>query len=107
MSSAVTEAARLFRANLMYRRPELYDQLTSGDDLAHQAARAATQHNKTVRSVLDLGCGTGRDLETFRTQFGWSGVGIDLQPQLVSYARAFRPELDVRVGDIRTVRLGR
>lgn len=105
--SAFTDAAHLSRTNLMYRRPELYDQLTEGDDLAHQAARAATQHHNAVRSVLDLGCGTGRDLEIFRTEYGWSGVGIDLQPQLVNYARAFRPELDVHVGDIRTVRLGR
>jgi SAM-dependent methyltransferase len=54
-------------------------------------------------SVCDLGCGTGRDLgqlDLFSRR-----VGVDIQEGLVGYGRRLRPELDLRVGDLRTVRL--
>ncbi|MGH3922404.1 MAG: class I SAM-dependent methyltransferase, partial [Pseudonocardiaceae bacterium] len=52
----------------------------------------------------DLGCGTGRDLEYF-AEF-YLCVGVDLQPDLVDFACRHRPHLDIRVGDMRTFRLG-
>jgi SAM-dependent methyltransferase len=36
-------------------------------------------------AVLDLGCGTGRDLATLTPQF--TGTGIDIQPGLIDYGR--------------------
>ncbi|WP_420488809.1 class I SAM-dependent methyltransferase [Kribbella italica] len=58
------------------------------------------------RGVLDLGCGTGRHLAGLVAEFGVDAVGVDLQEQLVEYGRQ-RYGVDVRVGDMRSVRLGR
>ncbi|GAA5164645.1 hypothetical protein GCM10023321_53420 [Pseudonocardia eucalypti] len=103
----MTDPATLARANLMYRRPDLYDQLTTGDEQAAQVASAVAELAGPVASVLDLGCGTGRDLDIFRVHYGWDGTGIEFQPELVTYAQLVRPDLNIRLGDMRTVRLGR
>lgn len=102
----MTDPATLARTNLIYRRPDLYDQLTSGDEQAAQVARAVADLGATVSSVLDLGCGTGRDVEIFRAHYDWDPVGVEFQPHLVAYARVVRRDLNIRLGDIRTVRLG-
>jgi len=39
-------------------------------------------------SILDLGCGPGRDLKTFR-QLGHAPVGLDGAPEFVAMARAY------------------
>ncbi|HEY4019379.1 MAG TPA: hypothetical protein VGM75_11875 [Pseudonocardiaceae bacterium] len=49
------DADRLAEANLAYRRPSLYDELTAGDELAHTVARVASDLGVTVGTVLDLG----------------------------------------------------
>lgn len=103
----MTDPATLARANLMYRRPDLYDQLTTGDEQAAQVASTVAELAVPVSSVLDLGCGTGRDLDIFRSHYDWDGTGIEFQPDLVAYAQLVRPELNIRLGDMRTVRLGR
>ncbi|GAA2928765.1 class I SAM-dependent methyltransferase [Streptomyces enissocaesilis] len=54
---------------------------------------------------MDFGCGTGRDLEILAKRFDC--VGVDLHPGLVDYAHRVRPGLDIRTGDMRTVRLRR
>jgi SAM-dependent methyltransferase len=99
------DAERLAAANLAYRNPTLYDELTAGDELAHTVARVASDLGVTVGTVLDLGCGTGRDLAAF-ARSGWAGVGVDLQAALLAHGRTMHPGLDLRVGDLRTVRLG-
>jgi SAM-dependent methyltransferase len=58
------------------------------------------------RSALDVGCGTGRLLESL------SGAvpdcwGVDLLASNVEYARSARPRLHVVQGDMRSFRLGR
>jgi trans-aconitate methyltransferase len=97
----------LAASNLFYRRPELYDQIQS--DPAHTVARQveqmADEYAPEARTLLDFGCGTGRDLEYLARRFAC--VGADVQPQVVIYARRTRPRLDVRVGDMRSFRLGR
>ena len=57
-------------------------------------------------SILDVGCGTGQDLDTL------SGIcpdcwGIDYLPEMIESARAQRPHLHLEVSDMRSVRLGR
>ncbi|WP_051580062.1 class I SAM-dependent methyltransferase [Pseudonocardia acaciae] len=99
------DAASLAEANIVYRHPNLYDELTHADDQADTVARVVADLGARVATVLDLGCGTGRDLGIFRNRCGWSGVGIDLQPQMIDYARTTRPDLDLRVGDLRDLRL--
>jgi SAM-dependent methyltransferase len=61
---------------------------------------------KPPASILDVGCGTGRDLDFL------SGIcpdcwGVDHLPEVIESARTQRPHLHLRVGDMRSVRLGR
>jgi SAM-dependent methyltransferase len=58
------------------------------------------------RSVLDVGCGTGRLLESLSKTIAecW---GVDYMDGNVAYARTVRPELLIRQGDMRAIRLGR
>ena len=57
-------------------------------------------------SLLDVGCGTGRDLEWFATTIP-DCVGIDAQEQMVEFARSQRPAVDFRVADMESFDLGR
>lgn len=61
-------------------------------------------HRPDARTLVDFGCGTGRDLEFLAK--GFDCIGVDLQPGMVDHAHQVRPELDIRTGDMRTVRLG-
>ncbi|HEX3651009.1 MAG TPA: methyltransferase domain-containing protein, partial [Pseudonocardiaceae bacterium] len=92
--------------NLFYRRPALYDQVQADPlhTVARQVEQLVIQHAPTARTLLDFGCGTGRDLEYLASRFDC--VGVDLQPQMVAYANQVRPQLDVRVGDMRGFRFG-
>jgi SAM-dependent methyltransferase len=101
----IAEAAHLEASNLFYRDPALYDSMQADSDSASTCRALIDRHRPDARTLLDFGCGTGRDLEQLAQHFDC--IGVDLQPGLVDYARRTRTELDVRVGDMRTVRLGR
>ncbi|SFO04022.1 class I SAM-dependent methyltransferase [Amycolatopsis rubida] len=92
--------------NIAYRRPDLYDALTR-DSTAAATCRCLINEYGTgpAGSVLDLGCGTGRDLAGLADSH--DRVGVDLQPALISHACHQHPSLDLRVGDLRTIRLDR
>src|SRR5262245_6716478 len=60
----------------------------------------------TPRSILDLGCGTGRNLEMLAETIP-ECHGVDLLESNVQYARSVRRSIRFDVGDMRTVRLGR
>lgn len=91
--------------NLLYRDPVLYDTVQSDSASAGVCRTLIETHRPDARTLVDFGCGTGRDLEILAERF--ECVGVDLQPGLVDYARRARPELDIRTGDMRAVRLGR
>ena len=56
-------------------------------------------------SILDIGCGTGRDL--FEISQRCPGcVGIDFLPDLIAYAQKNYPTVAFQVGDMHTLRLG-
>lgn len=97
----------LAESSLPYRRPELYDELHHDPD--HTAARQQEalidQHQPDARTVLDIGCGTGSDLAYHARRFVCTGV--DVQPQMIAYARQRYPALNLHVGDMRSIRLGR
>ncbi|MFE9029068.1 class I SAM-dependent methyltransferase [Streptomyces iakyrus] len=101
----ITDPDHLEASNLFYRDPELYDTVQSDSDSVRICRELIDRHRPDTRTLLDFGCGTGRDLELLAQHYDC--IGVDLQPGLVDYARRTRPELDVRAGDMRTVRLGR
>lgn len=100
----IVEAERLEASNLFYRDPALYDDVQADSDGASICRELIYRHFPQAHTLLDFGCGTGRDLELLAQRFDC--IGVDLQPGLVDYACRTHPELDFRVGDMRTVRLG-
>jgi SAM-dependent methyltransferase len=96
-------------SNLLYRHPELYETVYDGAD--HAVARLAenlfqAQLGRPPASLLDIGCGTGRDLE-YLAKRSPDAVGVDYQQMMIDYARQQRPSIDFRTGDMRTLRLDR
>ncbi|WP_432077233.1 class I SAM-dependent methyltransferase [Streptomyces wuyuanensis] len=90
--------------NLLYRDPALYDVVQSDSTSAGMCQTLIELHCPDARTLVDFGCGTGRDLEVLAKRF--ECIGVDLQPGMVDHAHQARPELDIRTGDMRTVRLG-
>lgn len=96
-------------SNLLYRRPELYESVYDGS--GHVVPRMCERLFERYlggqpASILDIGCGTGRDLEYLSKRCA-DCVGVDYQPAMVDYASQQRPTIDFRAGDMRTLRLGR
>lgn len=59
-----------------------------------------------ARSLLDVGCGTGRHLELFRRSF--TVAGVDASPAMLRVARRrLGRSVPLAVGDMRSFRLGR
>src|SRR5690348_15460256 len=100
----IVDPRQLEASNLFYRDPALYDDVQADSDSAGICRELIGRHCPEARTLLDFGCGTGRDLDLLAQRL--ECIGVDLQPGLVDYARRIRPELDFRVGDMRTVRLG-
>ncbi|WP_330239200.1 class I SAM-dependent methyltransferase [Streptomyces sp. NBC_00525] len=91
--------------NLLYRDPALYDAVQADSTGAGMCLALVESYRPDARTLIDFGCGTGRDLHTLAERF--ECVGLDLQPGMVGYALRTRPTLDIRIGDMRTARLGR
>ena len=95
--------------SLLYDRPDLYELVfPDADDALGTMCRTAFERYLPAppRSVLDVGCGTGRLLEVLSTTIAecW---GVDYLESNVAYARRVRPALLIRQGDMRAIRLGR
>ena len=95
--------------NLSYDHPELYELLYPEPDEAtpKMCLRMFDRYlPEAPKSILDVGCGTGRDLDVL-ARGGAECWGVDRQPGMIEYAKSRRPHLELRVGDMRTVRLDR
>jgi SAM-dependent methyltransferase len=95
--------------NLLYRHPELYEEVypEPADGTVAMVRRMMTRFLPgPARSLLDVGCGTGRDLAGLAGECG-EGWGVDASAEMIAYARSVRPQLHLQVGDMRDVRLGR
>jgi trans-aconitate methyltransferase len=99
------DVAALRRSNLMYREPDLYDDFLD-DETLDALAVPVHQFAPDAATAVDLGCGTGRTLAELCTRRRLTGVGVDVQAELVSRAHG-HPWCEFVVADIRTVRLDR
>jgi SAM-dependent methyltransferase len=95
--------------SLLYDQPALYDAVfpDAAETELTMCLTAFTRFGAAPpRSLLDLGCGTAMNLERLARTVPdcW---GVDIQEVSIAYARSVRPRLTLRVGDMRTVRLGR
>ena len=100
--------ADLGSGNYLYRHPEYYELVYPEPDEAtpKMCLRMFSKYlPHPPVSILDVGCGTGRDLDLLsRTCHAcW---GIDLVPEMIAYAKKIRPHLHLGVADMRSVRLG-
>ena len=90
------------------RSAPFYDALYAFKDYvaaAEQLDALIRQHAPGARSLLDVGCGTGRHLERFRE---WYAVeGLDVDPQMVAIARDRLPGVTVHQADMVGFDLGR
>lgn len=78
------------------------------EDYAEEAAFAGsvlTSAAAPVRDVLELGSGGGHNAVHLKARFELTLV--DLSEDMLAVSRRLNPECDHRVGDMRTVRLGR
>lgn len=95
--------------NFLYRNPQFYELVypEPNDETPMMCRRMFSRYLATPpRSILDIGCGTGRDLDSLSRECP-DCRGVDYLREMVEFARATRPHLHVEVGDMRTVRLGR
>ena len=95
--------------NFLYRNPQHYETVypEPGEDTPKMCLRMFARFLKTPpRSILDIGCGTGRDLDVLSRACPecW---GVDFLPEMIHFAKGQRPHLKLSVGDMRSVRLGR
>ena len=95
--------------NFLYRNPQFYELVypEPNEETPEMCRRMFARYLPAPpASILDLGCGTGRDLDALARDCPdcW---GVDYLPEMVAYARATRPRLRVEQGDMRTIRLGR
>ncbi|WP_027502994.1 class I SAM-dependent methyltransferase [Rhodococcus sp. UNC363MFTsu5.1] len=101
--------------NLLTDNPALYEARfpdpdhTAGrfiDDVLQAHLPDATAGSRTgPAAVLDLGCGTGRDLG-YLAQLGYRCHGLDQSPAMVDYAQQRYPGVSAAVGDLRDFEIG-
>jgi len=70
---------------------------------AEQLLKWLERRNATVRSALDLGCGTGVLCETLHAR-GIDTLGVDLSREMIDIARQRSPRLRYAVADIVSLR---
>ena len=95
--------------NLLYDHPEYYESLYPEpyDETPSMCRRIFARFLQTPpRSLLDVGCGTGRDLRSLRKDCP-DCVGVDYLPQMIDYAKSRCNDIQFAVGDMRSFRLGR
>ena len=95
--------------NLLYDHPEFYEALypERNDETPALCRRLFERYlSAPPASLLDIGCGTGRDLRSLRRTCP-DCVGVDLLKNVIEYARSQAKDIEFEVGDMREIRLGR
>lgn len=93
----------------MYERSDvLYDVMYSGKDYVAEAStlsRLLSAIHPRARTILDVGCGTGRHLELLKGDYRMEG--LDLSERLLAINRERNPEVPLHHGDMTDFSLGR
>lgn len=76
----------------------VYDPLVDYDERAHEVRAAIRKRNPKARTLLDVGCGTGRYLERLRADY--EVCGVDISPEMVSICASRLAGVPVSVGDM-------
>lgn len=90
--------------NLLYGQPALYEVINHQDN-SGLVKRIFEQYQPTQpTSILDIGCGTGRDLYELSKSYP-TCVGVDYLESMISYAKKQYPDVHFQQGDMRSLRL--
>src|SRR5260370_18346378 len=95
--------------NLLYQRPELYELVyPEKDDATPRMCLRMFSRYLGIQpsSILDIGCGSGRDLNVL-SRYCNNCWGIDYLQENIDYAKKTRPHLILIRGDMRSIRLER
>ncbi|MGH3648802.1 MAG: class I SAM-dependent DNA methyltransferase [Micromonosporaceae bacterium] len=93
----------------------MYDELASVYDAIYRSRKDYVAEARLVTglirdrapdaaSLLDVACGTGEHLIHLRDEF--EVTGVDISPQMIDVARTKLPGVELRVADMRELRLG-
>lgn len=87
----------------LFDHPEIWEQNNEGrfDHEPPFLAEVFRRHGRVER-VLDVGCGTGAHLDRL-SNLGFTGTGVDLNEQMLQYARRVRPHLRFEAADMRSL----
>jgi len=95
--------------NYLYRNPQFYEKVyPEPNDETPTMCRLIFDHflSKFPNSILDVGCGTGRDINSLSQQCN-DCVGIDYLSEMIQFAQKSHPHIKFHQGDMRTFRLNR
>jgi SAM-dependent methyltransferase len=95
--------------NFLYQNPQFYELVypEPNEETPNMCRRMFSRFlPKPPGSILDVGCGTGRDLDVL-SHDGVDCWGVDYLPAMIDYAKQQRPHLHLQVDDMRTLRVGR
>lgn len=93
--------------DFLYDHPDLYERVFPERGKSDFCIRVFQEHLlEAPASILDIGCGTGRDLAQLSKHYA-NCVGIDAAESMITYAREKNPDLELHVGDMRSHRLNR
>lgn len=80
-----------------------YDTFSRRVDMRHEYEQFRTYMGGSEGSILDIGCGTGRDSQALY-ELGYDLTGIDLSEKMLELARFKAPKADLHLMDFRSLR---
>ncbi|HEX9009372.1 MAG TPA: methyltransferase domain-containing protein, partial [Holophagaceae bacterium] len=83
----------------------VYDAVVDYDERCEEMHKAIRKRNPRARTLLEVGCGTGRNLERLRAHY--EVAGIDVSPAMAALCTARLPAVPVAVADMADFDLGR
>src|SRR5687767_15931109 len=93
---------------MFLRSQRFYDAIYAWKDYRGEAAKlhALIQgRNPGARTLLDVGCGTGKHLESLREHYELEGVDVD--PEMVRISREHLPGVPIHEEDMVDLDLGK